>query len=161
MQNLLDSIQHEVNVVKHLATKVPEGKVDWRPTEGQRSIGELMQYLTICGSGPAEALISDDWSVIAPLRDAAATMRAEDFPGRMADQRGRITELLEGLSDDDLLTREAPLPWGGTMKLGAALVNLPLKFLASYRLQLFNHIKASGAPDLDTANAWVGVDATE
>ena len=46
MQQLLDSCRHETEVIKHLATKVPADKHDWRPSEGQRSIRELMQYLT-------------------------------------------------------------------------------------------------------------------
>jgi hypothetical protein len=44
---LIASLQHEVRVLLHLASKVDPAKLEYRPTSKQRSLLELLQYLTI------------------------------------------------------------------------------------------------------------------
>ena len=46
---LIGSLQHEVNILLHLASKVDRTKVDYRPTPKQRSTLELLQYLSMMG----------------------------------------------------------------------------------------------------------------
>ena len=45
-EELIASLQHEVRVVLHLASKVDPARLDYRPTPRQRSTLELLQYLT-------------------------------------------------------------------------------------------------------------------
>jgi hypothetical protein len=40
---LIASLQHEVRVLLHLASKVDPAKLDYRPTAKQRSLLELLQ----------------------------------------------------------------------------------------------------------------------
>ena len=54
-KQLLNACRHETKVIKHLATRLPEDSMDWRPTEGQRSMLELMRYLA---SGPQIMAVS-------------------------------------------------------------------------------------------------------
>ena len=49
-QHLLNNIEKEINICCRLYTKIPPGKMDFRPKEGLRSIAELLQYLGIVGS---------------------------------------------------------------------------------------------------------------
>jgi hypothetical protein len=44
---LIASLQHEVRVLLDLASKVDPAKVEYRPTSKQRSLLELLQYLTV------------------------------------------------------------------------------------------------------------------
>lgn len=53
---------------------------------------------------------------------------------------------------------DAALPWGEPVKAGAALINMPLKCLVAYRMQLFLYAKLVGLTELGSANCWVGVD---
>ena len=46
---LLASLQKEVRILLHLASKVDRGKLDYRPTPKQRSTLELLQYLSFMG----------------------------------------------------------------------------------------------------------------
>ena len=48
-EELIASLQNEVRILVHLAGKVDKSKVDYRPTPKQRSILELLQYMTIMG----------------------------------------------------------------------------------------------------------------
>ncbi|MEE8143630.1 MAG: hypothetical protein V3T77_11060 [Planctomycetota bacterium] len=160
-QQFLDSVAHEVKVCKHIHSKLTPGQLDYKPGENTRTTLELLRYLTFCGAGPTRALVQDDWSPISRYQEAASSMSAEEFPEKMEAQLKEIHELLADVSEEDLQTREAPLPWGVREPLGASLVNLPLKFLASYRLQLFSYVKASGATQLSTYDAWLGMDKPE
>src|SRR5947207_14039386 len=47
--DLLGSLQHEVNILLHLAGKIDRARLDYRPAPKQRSTLELLQYLTIMG----------------------------------------------------------------------------------------------------------------
>lgn len=62
LEQLLDSCAHETKVIQHLATKVPEGGLDYRPTEGQRSMRELMAYMTRMAMMPKARAVDGEWS---------------------------------------------------------------------------------------------------
>lgn len=157
--NFMNAVRHETEICKHLHGKMSEAMLAHQPMDGTRTTHELMKYLTYCGSGPVAALTKGDWSVIARFREEAASLTLANFPARMEAQRDAIGRALEGLPESELSTRTAVLPWGVTTTLGAALIDTSLRFLAAYRLQWFNHIKACGHPELSTHNAWLGKDA--
>ena len=48
-EELIGSLQNEVRILLHLASKVDQGKLDYRPSPKQRSTLELLQYLSIMG----------------------------------------------------------------------------------------------------------------
>ena len=52
----LDSVAREIDICKHLYTKVDPARLDWSPGENMRTTLELLRYLTFCGSGPADAV---------------------------------------------------------------------------------------------------------
>ncbi|MEM7165753.1 MAG: hypothetical protein AAF581_09830 [Planctomycetota bacterium] len=155
----LETCTEDLRICQHIATKLDANKLDYSPGEGMRNTLELMRYLTFVAAGPTEALIKNDWSVIARYQEEASTMEFADFATRMETQIERVAALLAGVDEDELLSREATLPWGKTIPLGYALVQTTLKFLTSYKLQLFCYAKASGATEMSTYNAWMGVDA--
>src|SRR5688572_28288839 len=46
---LIGSLQHEVRILLHLASKIEPAVIDYRPTPKQRSTIELLRYLSIMG----------------------------------------------------------------------------------------------------------------
>ncbi len=48
----IESIRLETNICKHLHSKTSVEIPDYRPTENQRSVIELLQYLTTCVQPP-------------------------------------------------------------------------------------------------------------
>ncbi len=154
----LESVAKETEICKHLATKIEDAGLTYTPGENMRETLDLMRYLTFAGAASADALVSKDWSVVGPYQEKASTMPAAEFPARMDAQLERIRDLVNSVPEAELETRDVPLPWGVDVKLGQGLVDTTLKFLASYRLQLFCYAKAAGARDLSTYNAWLGMD---
>ncbi len=156
-KQFLDAVDHETRVVKHLATKVLPGTYDWRPTPGQRSMIELMRYLTSAASVPCRAMIEGNWDSSDALETAAEAVTPATFAAAMDRQRAVIAEALAPLSDRDHLERDAALPWGTPVKLGEALVRTVLYTYVAYRMQFFLYVKQSGNADLGPAECWVGM----
>ena len=46
---LIASLQNEVRILLHLAGKIDRSMLDYRPTPKQRSMIELLKYLTVMG----------------------------------------------------------------------------------------------------------------
>ena len=157
-RQFLDSCLHEIAVVKHLAGKIPPGAMGWRPTPKQRSTLELLQYLTTCAIVPGQALVTGSWDHAVAMEEASANIVPEIFPQAMDVQARALSDLVERVSDRDLLEQDAAMPWGAPCKLGEGLVNTVLKTLVAYRMQLFLYAKEAGAHHLGPANCWVGVD---
>ncbi len=153
-----DSVKFETNVCKHLYSKISKEIQDYRPTEGQRTMLELLQYLTTCVQTPMGCLISRDWSKISESLEKIKEISFDDFCSAMDAQVKKMEELLSDFSEDDYSVRMAMLPTGQEIILGAALVNFPLKFITAYRMQLFLYLKASGNNELNTMNCWFGMD---
>ena len=154
---LLESMRHEANVIKHLATKVPPGQLDWRPTPKQRSTLELLRYLTTCAIVPTLAMIRRVWDHVEAMEQAAQGVTPATFAAAMDAQMRQVEDAIRAIPEADWQSDTA-MPWGSPTKLGISLVDCGLKTLVAYRMQLFLYAKQSGNADIGPANCWVGVD---
>jgi hypothetical protein len=156
---LISSLQNEVRILLHLASKIDRERIDYRPTSKQRSTIELLKYLSIMGPELVKAAKAGKfdpavWTVAdrdAQARDFEQTLAA------IAAQSDDYAALLADVSDEDL--RAEIEMFGNKTTRGAFLVNLVLCGCAAYRTQLFVYLKACGREELSTMNLWGGVDA--
>jgi len=155
---LVASMRHETEIIKHLAAKIPEDRLDWRPTPGQRSTLELLRYLSNAALLPAVNLVTNDWSHADAMSAEAATVTAETFAAAMDAQMESLEELLDAIDVAEALEKDCTLPWGAPCKQGQGFVDMVLKCLVAYRMQLFLYAKQSGLTELGSANCWVGID---
>ena len=155
---LRDRILKECDTCLHLYERVPEGGMDYRPTEGQRSTLELLRYLSFCAMSGCRAMAEGSWDSYEGLMKRAAEMGPEDFPAHMARQKEELTAFFDGLDQEALTTQQAKDPLGNEMTLGEALLALPYSWMVAYRMQLFLYAKQAGNADLWTPNCWAGVD---
>jgi hypothetical protein len=160
---LLSSLQREVRILLHLASKVDPEKLDYRPTPQQRSLLELLQYLTIMGPIHLRAAVADSFDMDAwraawtTGKAAAKAMNLEEIKGALGRQPALFSELLDPCSDAHL---RADLEMFGTKgSRGSWIVNLMLCHYVAYRMQLFLYLKSCGRDELNTVNLWVGMDA--
>ena len=156
---LIASLQQEVHILVHLAGKVDRAKLDYRPTPKQRSIIELLKYLSVMGPSLVQAAKTGGFD---PAVWTAATKEAEarNFDqtiATIAAHRDAYATLLGGMSDADF--RAEIDMFGNKTTRGAFIVNLVLCGCAAYRTQLFLYLKACGREELGTMNLWAGVDA--
>ncbi len=155
---LIASLRHETKIIKHLAERIPTGTYDWRPTPGQRSMLELLRYLTTCGEIGARNLVTGNWDHVAAVEARAAEVSPETFAAAMDGQMQRLEELLADIDPVAASTTERSLPWGAPIKQGQGFVDMVVKPMAAYRMQLFLYAKQAGNHELNSANCWVGVD---
>ena len=157
-QQIIDSLRHENAVIKHLGGKVTPEMQDWRPTPGQRSILELLQYMTCMAEVPARFNVTGSWEHGEALELAAESVTIENFPARMDAQMQRLEEILADVDEEEARTKPSAMPWGQPSTVGAGFMDMVLKCLVAYRMQLFLYLKQAGHSELGPANCWVGVD---
>lgn len=155
----LQSLKHEMNVCKHLYTKLLPEYLEYRPTPQQRSTFELLQYLSSVAQVTTTCLINDDWSGVQQLIDQLKLAEAGQFCEAMDRQYETVERMVRDAPESDLTNRMVSLPMRDQkMPLGEALVNFPLKFMTAYKMQLFLYLKSCGRTELSTSNCWVGID---
>jgi hypothetical protein len=156
---LIGSLKNEVRILLHLASKVDRTKIDYRPTPKQRSILELLQYLSIMGPGlvqaaKAGAFDPPSWTA---AEEAAKRRDFDQTVAAIAAHADEYPRLLADVSDADF--RGEITMFGTTTTRGSFIVNLVLGGCAAYRTQLFLYLKACGREELSTMNLWAGMDA--
>lgn len=156
-QHLLQNIEREILLLKQLAPLIEEKDLDFRPTEKVRSTLELMQYLSGIGSTMLRWFLINDLTPeeFGKIREYRSTLTIQNFPERLDEQWDQIQAYMKDITEEDLISMEIVLPWKEKMMLGNAIINCPIKWLATYRMQLFLYLKMQGRPDISTKEAWV------
>jgi len=156
---LLEALLHEIDVCKHLFTKIPEGSFDFRLSDKQRSTLELLRYLASCGVAPMKSLWANDWSHYDAYEKEVENMTAEEFPAVMDRQAESMREVFSAISDAELENTMVKAPGvKGELPLGAAIMRTSYAWLVAYRMQLFLQVKAGGIHTIGTSNNWGGID---
>lgn len=153
-----DLILRECDICIHLHGKIPEGTFDYRPTRGQRTTLELLQYLSYCALAGMRVTAEGSWDCWRELAEAASALSAEEFPAAMERQKQAVREYLDRLTQEEIETRMVETPVGEEMPLERALIELPLHWMVAYRMQLFLYAKQAGNEEIWTPNCWAGVD---
>lgn len=159
---LISALRTEVRILVHLAGKVDETQLDYRPTPKQRSTLELLRYMAIMG--PTQlALIQagafDRPALTAAWSSAEAVVKVMNFHQAVAAIEGQSDEyarLLSGWTEADF--RVEVDMFGTKLTRGSLLVSLILGAHAAYRTQLFCYLKSCGRAELGTMNLWAGMD---
>jgi hypothetical protein len=157
-QHLQNAIIDEMKICRRLYTKIPEGKMDFRPKGDMRSIHELLQYLCIVGTALPNYWLneseSDFFAEFAKKVAVVKQMPHEKFLSAMNDQIDLTHKLFAQINEDDLLNKEVSYPWGGKAPFGEAIISSSVKFIAGYKLQLFLLTRMCTDQKLETPDAW-------
>jgi hypothetical protein len=155
---LVTSLQNEVRILLHLAGKVDADNLDYRPTPGQRSTLELLQYMTIMGPALVTAIKSGGFDPAAwtAAEESAKLLSFNEAVAAIEKQSATYQTEVGGMSEKDL--RAKIEMFGSSDSRGSWLVNMVLSGHAAYRTQLFLYLKAGGREELNTMNLWAGID---
>lgn len=156
---LVSSLQHEVRILLHLASKIDPATLDYRPTPKQRSTIELLRYLSMMGPALVQAAKAGafDGAAWTAAEQAASARTFDQALAAIAAHADAYAALLDDVGDDDLRAEIDPFGAGKSSR-GSFLVNQVLCGCAAYRTQLFLYLKACGREELNTWNLWVGID---
>jgi len=158
-EELITSLQNEVRILLHLASKIDRSQLDYRPTPKQRSTIELLRYLTIMGPRlvPAIKAGAFDGAAFGAAQAAANAMDFDQVIAAIEKQSSGYAQQLGSFSDADFRS-ELDL-FGKKASRGSHIVFVVLCGHAAYRTQLFLYLKACGRDELNTMNLWGGADA--
>ena len=96
-EELIAAFQKEVRIFVHLISKVDPAKIDYRPTAKQRSVLELIQYMTVMAPAMTESIKGGEFTreamgAIWGPRDAASkTMNWEQAVAAIGRQSDEMT----------------------------------------------------------------------
>jgi hypothetical protein len=157
-ENLLNSIEKEVGVIKALHSKITPEMLSYSPYEGMRTTEQILQYLTWCSSSTISYFLMEDKSkagdIYNKIYQESKTVNYDNFKERIDGELLKIKELFEQFTEEDLLSKEVLLPWQQPMILGQAIMDTVIKWLAGYKMQLFIYMKQNGIK-LDTGDCWI------
>ena len=154
----LESIRTEVAIVKHLYSKVDKDKLNYKLSPAQRSTSEVLDNLPCNLYLIANSLMKSDFSNFKVEAEAIAASAKKDFNATMDAEYAKFEALVKGLSDSDFKNKEMAFPNGTKFKAGVGLLQSTYRFLVSYKMQLFQYLKAGGRQELVSSNLWWGRD---
>lgn len=156
-QNFIDAVSNEFRILKHLAEKIPVDTEGYKPTEGQRTTLELLQYISYIFSATTEVILANDTSLFTSFSQHSKETTIQNFTSVMEKQETDFRNTMEKFSDEEL-EKIINLYGQGEKTKGVYLVESLLKWVAAYKMQLFLYIKSSGNTSLGTSNLWGGMD---
>ena len=154
-KQFLQSFIKEIEIIRHLGTKITPEMLEYRPSDKQRTMLDLMNYLGRIFDIGVTANIAGDSKMYMTLSEQAPVVTLSNFDLVMQMQIKSIEEKIEALTDEDL-AKEIEI-FGAKDTLAMHLVNV-MKWGVAYKMQLFLYIKACGNHDINTSNLWRGVD---
>src|SRR5580698_11489410 len=104
---LIAAFQKEVHILNHLVGKVDPAKIDYRPSAKQRSVLELIQYMTVMAPAMTESIkggvfTQEAMGAIWGTRDAASkAMNWEQAVAAVGRQSDELTRYIGGWTDAD------------------------------------------------------------
>lgn len=160
-QQILDDCRRETEIIKHLATKLPEGALDWRPTPGQRTTLELMRYMTAAPEIAAIYCITGNWDHGQKIGEASEQVTADSFADAMDRQLSRVQEVLGDLDEAAATTKPAEMPWKEPTTQSVCVLQTLVKSYVAYRMQFFLYAKQAGNAELSSLDCWAGVSSLD
>jgi len=103
-QEIINSFTRELHIIKHLVSKIPHDKYDWRPSPEARSIHELLAYMVRMANAPIEFITNGyNPEVMKEMRiEGESKNMATDFVSLLDAQHEAVTTFLTESSDEFL-----------------------------------------------------------
>ncbi len=153
-EQYIERMKKEFGIIKHLAEKVTVEQLGFKPTDGQRTLGELMQYLTTIFVMGAESVATGDGEAYKKYADTPMPT-LETFGQMMDAELEKFLSFVEPMTDEELKTEMNM--WGSNQTKAMHLFGF-YGIATAYKMQLFLYMKQTGMPHLNTMNLWAGMD---
>jgi hypothetical protein len=154
-EQFIQSLVHELEIIKHLAEKIDATKLDYRPTAKQRSTLELLKYMGQMISTGIKAHIAGSEAMYMELAKSQEGITFENFLQKVDEQIAVVKNDVGALTEEDF--GKVATIWGNTAPLSARLLGT-LKNASAYKMQLFLYMKSCGNESIGTSNLWAGMD---
>ncbi len=154
---MIQAIQHEYRIIRHLHSKIPAESYDYKPSEKQRTLRQVLGFLVHGPAVCARVLSTGDQSLFGKMDEDIKVYSEANFLADLEAAEKEVVDNVRSVSDEKL--NEEIQVFGVTMKRSSWYLNLILEGLVAYRMQVFLYLKVAGRPELNTANLWLARDA--
>lgn len=132
-EQYIESLEKEFSIIKHLAEKIKPEQLGHKPTEAQRTLLELMHYLTYIFIAAVDGIASGDGNAYKKYMESEKPTQ-ENFIEMMDKELKEIEKHLSPLSESDLDGTISM--WGQTQSRSLHLLRL-LQMASAYKMQMF------------------------
>ncbi|MCA8939499.1 MAG: hypothetical protein KDB07_06815 [Planctomycetes bacterium] len=157
-EDFIDTIRHEANVIKHVASKIPGDPSSFRLAPNGRTTLELMRYMTYAAKGITTFALTGSFDHFPPLVEQSKSVDLQNFAAAIDSEIEAIVRIVSDIPESHFSSKRCKMPWGPDVSLGRGLVTMTQSFLSCYRMELFLHAKAAGNTEISTSNCWAGID---
>lgn len=162
IQDLIASFTDETRIIKHLATKLPNGTAayDYKPNAYQRSMKEFMYYIATMGHLMTKIISEGSYTpeLAKATREQVLTHDLEMFATMMDEQLAVVVAYLESVTEDKMAEEINPFGMGSVTRK-SMIFGMHHKNFTAYRMQFFLYLKDAWAHELKTSNLWMGMDS--
>lgn len=156
-QDFIQSVKKDFAIIRHLAEKIPADKYDFKPTDVQRSMGELLHYMSYVFLLMIEVIDKNNTDLYREKMPGYPLVTKENVIEFFKQEEEAIEKYVEKFTDEELQEKISMFN-GPLLPKGVLLVEDVLQSIASYKMQLFLYMKMSGMYELKTSNLWRGFD---
>lgn len=137
----------------------PEDKLDYAPTQGMFTLGQLLHHLAISPGVYGRGLGTGDWGVHSMREIFLRNRRTEPVTGKKAaeilgESRQKVIEALENLTEDEFQTKEVDSPMLGRQKIWRLCMQMAEHQL-NHKEQLFLYLRLLGIK-VHTGTLYIG-----
>ncbi len=154
-EQFIKALTAEFAIIQHLAKKVTPEMSEYRPTPGQRSMLELLNYLGHIFELGTTLNVQGHSKNYQELAAGAPVVTLENFNQVMDGQLEKVVAMLNALSDAQM--QEDIEVWGMTAPRALHMLSV-MKWAVAYKMQLFLYLKSCGLAHISTMNLWRGTD---
>lgn len=157
-KDLIEAINSQIDILKHLWSKVSDDNKDFKLSENTRSIEELMFYISY--SLPKQVQIFSDWTMtnesFADSAEKQIAFSYKNFATDLDNAMINISNIIANQTEGQM--EEIIEVFGMKTARKNLFINYINQFLGAYKTQLFLQVKTSWLSELNTMNLRAGVD---
>ena len=100
-QNLIDSVTNEFRIIKHLAEKVTPEMESYKPTDGQRTTLEILQYLSTIIAGSTKVILAGTTDAYKTIMMKPEETTIANFSEKMDAQLVEWQGIMDQFTDEE------------------------------------------------------------
>jgi len=149
---LIEQVKDAYRTAEGLLELVEEEQLSWKPESGENwmTVGQLLNHMADACGLMFKCFITGTWEFEEGLGAVETVTEGKD---KLLADKALALELLEGLTDNDLITRMVQAPWEKKARPLGYSLTMMVSHLDVHKSQLFYYLKLQGK-DVNTAHMW-------
>jgi uncharacterized damage-inducible protein DinB len=151
-QDFIEMMQKTQAPLMNMVEMVPDDKLDWAPSEGFMTVGQVLKHLTENWC-VVKMMVTNEW-FFSNMEEMAEAMKLENMPtctkaealsAMEQDLNNAMDHIKYEISEEDFLNKEVSAPWGFRGQIWKAVL-IAKDHQVNHKMQLHIYMKQLGLP---------------